>query len=336
MKPESQALVREFNRRLRSALAGAPNHVRVESALEVESHVLDMLSRGTADLPETEMVARILAGFGSPEEYARALLDQLPGAETATVGSGLRDVGLSLGDLLRGLFRLGLAMGRQVRHLLVTALKLLWQLAVWVYGTVRAGVVWVRGPLGNLRRWLTLRGKVAWYGLRRGSNRGRVLAVAGGRKLQGAAGRGFGGVVTMVRSGIRVAEWTLRTLRTLLLWSYRTVRAVLLWTLRAAGVVFIGGLALLALLVGGFTALAPDIVGWWVQVTQYNIARTLDEIRYQTGVPMSDVARAELAHTGSVVFAVVLTVAVLLVLLLGYIAWNSRRRRSDAARPAAQ
>jgi hypothetical protein len=106
MQLEAQVLVREFNRRLRTALSSAPNHVRVEAALEVESHVMDVLSRHKSSLSESERVAEILSGFGTPEAYAQAIVAQLPGVQVVSVRTGAREVGLAAIDLIGGLGRL--------------------------------------------------------------------------------------------------------------------------------------------------------------------------------------------------------------------------------------
>lgn len=146
MQPESQVLVREFNRRLRTALSSAPNHVRVEAALEVESHVLDVLSRHASSLSESEQVAGILAGFGTPETYARAITAQLPGVQVVSVHTGAREVTIAAIDLVRGLGRLVIALiGRSVA-LLMMVLNWVRIGSVWSLGLIWRGVKAMRRP----------------------------------------------------------------------------------------------------------------------------------------------------------------------------------------------
>ncbi|HYF76502.1 MAG TPA: hypothetical protein VD973_05195 [Symbiobacteriaceae bacterium] len=324
MMPESQAVLREFNRRLRLALREAPNHVRVEAALEVESHVMDVLSRSGGKEPEGELVARVLNGFGSPEEYAQAILSQMPEGAAVTVSGGLREVGLAAGDLVRGTFRLGLAIVRRSIALAVTTVRLIWQGA-------GAAAAYTREPAARAARWARINAAAGAYGLRRftrflftrGGETAATLGRSGRRTAVAIAGwsqAGARGTSLLVQRLIRAATWLLN-----LVWR------LLRWTLRAAGVAALAGLTLLALGVAGFAALAPDVTGWFVQQAQGAVAYELGMIRMRTIGSVDMVAHSKLVQTGTMVLNVAMLLALLLAGIVVYVAWGSRRRRSTAA-----
>ncbi|HYF90791.1 MAG TPA: hypothetical protein VD969_00955 [Symbiobacteriaceae bacterium] len=309
MQPESQAILRDFNRRLRAALREAPNHVRVEAALEVESHVLDVLSRSGSDEPEPDVVARVLSGFGSPEQYARAILSQRPGPEAVTVRSGLREVGLAVSDLLRGAWRLLWALAGRGAALLVLAACFVWRIG-------RGAVTASAGPARRIGRWLRINGAALAYGLRRLSRR---LAAGAGATLR-AVGRGALGAAV-------VARYAVRATTALIGWSGRLLR----WALKAAGVAALALLAAASLGVAGFSVLAPDVTGWFVRGAQLSVAQWVEEVRHNTLGWMYFGTPEELAQSAAVVFGVTLALGLLLVGLLAYIGWNARRRRGATA-----
>jgi hypothetical protein len=325
MQPQSQALIREFNRRLRTALAGAPNHVRIEAALEVESHVHDVLSRGTADLPEPEAVARVLAGFGSPEAYARALLEQIP-AEVVSVGAGLRDVGLAVADLGQGTGRLAQAMVRKGLAFVGAMLRLLWKGLRWAVAlgwtgagaaatAIQGGVERSRAPVGRARNVLSLRLRMLRHGVRRAARGTWALAGGGAALLSKAWGlvaRAVGRAWHGGRKGVRLL--------------LRLVR----WVLRAAGLAILGTLALLAIGVAGFAALAPDVAGWTIVEFQREVDFVLNDIRLNTIGATGAGSTAVLADIGTGVAIIALATALLLVVLISYVIWSGRRRRNTA------
>jgi hypothetical protein len=328
MQPESQAQIREFNRRLRAALSAAPNHVRMEAALEVESHVHDVLSRGAGvDMPEPEAVALVLAGFGSPEAYAAALLEQFPG-ESVTVGSGLKEVGVAVADLFRGSARLLLAFGRQGTTLVGRLLRLLWQGLRWGAATLgrgaaataaawRSGAERSREPMGRFRARMSLRFGMARHRLRRGGT--AAWAAAGkGASLLGAAGallwRAVKWLVHIGQEGLRIL---LRLLGRLF---------------RAAGIALLGALGLGCLAVAGFAALAPDVTGWVVLQGQTQVGLAVSQLRAETiGNPNYVSVAGNLDRTGFAVLVAALALALCLFAVAVYLVWTGRRRRSTAA-----
>ncbi len=305
MQPEAQVLLREFNRRLRAALSHAPNHVRVEAALEVESHVLDVLSRraGPSSEPESEQVARILSGFGSPEEYARALLSQLP--DVPNVRSGVREVALAIVDLFRGMGRLGLALGGQILALAVAGVRCLGRGLRRAAAGLRAAKAELREPLSQARRW-------GRNGLRTGG-----IAVA-------RLGRwGARGLRSGIRLGRRAGDLGLVAVRL----AARSVR----WALRAAALAAVAGLALLAFAVAGFSALAPDVTGWWVHQFNTTVAEILDELRWHTVAHFDAGTQAEFVRMGSTVLVTMLAIGLISVAALALLAWHLRRPRGGVS-----
>lgn len=338
MQPESQVLVREFNRRLRAALRGVPNHVRMEAALEVESHVQDVLSRSrNEELPEPEQVARILSGFGSPEEYARALALQLPEAEVVSVGGGLREIGLALSDLVRGTGRLGLALVRNTAALATAAARLLWRGAGEAGARGRSLLAASREPAGRVWKGLRSGGRRAGAGLLqvgalagRMLTRGSRLAMSGLRTASRLARRGlwWGGILArqaghftshLATTGLRNGEQVLRFLAKALRWLLRTA------ALTALGLVILASFALAA-----FAALAPDVVGWFVLMANQEVARAIAAIRAETIGWFSPAPPEQLAVVGEWVLRGALATGLILTALLGVIIWQSRRRRSAA------
>lgn len=324
MKPESQAVLREFNRRLRLALREAPNHVRVEAALEVESHVMDVLSRSGGKEPEAELVSRVLSGFGSPEEYARAILSQMPEGAAVTVTGGLREVGLAAGDLVRGTLRLGLALVRRSYALGVTTVRLMWQGA-------NMAVAHARGPAARAARWARINAAAGAYGLRRLSRR---LVTWGGASAATLGRAGRTSATTLAHwgeSGAQGAGVLVQRLAKLAARILHGIWSLLRWSLRAAGIAVLSGLALLALGIAGFAALVPDVTGWFVQQAQVAVADQLALIRLETIGSVDMVAHAQLVQTGTMVLSVAMLLGLLLAGTLVYVAWGSRRRRSTAA-----
>lgn len=313
MKPESQAILREFNRRLRSALREAPNHVRVEAALEVESHVLDVLNRSGGKEPEAELVSRVLSGFGTPEQYAQALLSQLPGQEAVTVGNGLKDVGLAASDLFRGARRLLTAV-------LIGTARVLWRCARSAWTSLVRAVTWVRGPAGRTARWFRINLVAAAYGLRRMTRR---LVRWGGQSAGqlGHVGRAGGEAL------LRLARRLTAVASTLITFVFRTLR----WALRAAGMAALAGLALLFLGIAGFSALAPDITGWIARGIAFEVGLSLEELRRKTTAQFYLGQQADLAQTGIVILGITLALGAGLITLLVYLGWNARRRRGAPA-----
>lgn len=304
MQPESQALVREFNRRLRAALNGAPNHVRLEAALEVESHVKDVLARHPGDAPEMERVAEILRGFGTPEEYARALVSQLPAVDATTVRAGAREVVLAAGDLFRGSFRLTGALLRRVAYLVG-------QGAIFAFRTAsrgsRAGgrvLQTTKGPARQTGQWLADRG--------RGVLRTLGAAFRGLGGLMGGARRAGEAVSTGVGRGAQIG-WHLLAL-----------------LLRAAGVAVLVLLTLAAFGLAVAAAVAPDIIGFGVLVAQSAVGEALEAIRQETVYRVAGLTEQHhLSQTGYAVARGALAVGLVMAVLVGYIGWNSRRRRSS-------
>lgn len=305
MQPEAQVLLREFNRRLRAALSSAPNHVRVEAALEVESHVIDVLSRHKSELSESEQVAEILAGFGSPEEYARAIASQLPGVQVVDVHTGLREVGLAAFDLVRGIGRLLIALLRRCVAFVVTLLHWLRVGAGWVFSKLRWAAREARVPVGRSVAWLGRRGNQ----VRRGSH---VLRLWLGRRLQD--------MVKASRCALSVGAILLR-------WG----TAVLRWTLRAATYATFGGLALAAFAFAAFAALAPDVVGFFFWELQNGVAAWLRHVRQVTVGRVEPALQPQFAQTGTTVLISAVLFGLLMVGLIGLMVWNARRRRSAVA-----
>lgn len=302
LQRESIVLIREFNRRLRTALRHAPNYMRVEAALEVESHVMDVLSSRTSKLPEAEQVTEILRAFGSPEEYALALMSQMPSVERMSAGSSLREVAFAVSDLVRGFGHLLAAVGRNTFSVAWAVARRLWQASRWAWVRLGRLAAWLRGPLAEGRAWLRLR-----------IRRSRELAVAGGR----ASLRGMAGAVRLVHAGGRVLLVVLR-------YALRVLR----WTLRAAGIAALGALVLGAFGIALFAAWAPDVSGWLVYQEQRQIAIALEDLRRQTVAGYSPMAQEAWARTGLTVMSTALAAGLVLAGLLGYIIWNGRRRRS--------
>lgn len=320
MQPESQVILREFSRRLRAALHEAPNHIRVEAALEVESHVLDVLSRSGGTEPEPELVARVLHGFGPPEAYARAILNQIPGEESVTISGGLREVGQALADLFRGAWRLLRALIGRGSALLVTALSILWHAALAFVRSLRA-------PAAKTSRWLRINGIALAYWLRRTGRRvGNTLMDWGGAALK-AADRGVQGAGALAQGTGVIVQRLGRGLVSLFDLAVRLLR----WTLRAAGVAAMALIGLLSLGVAAFAAWAPDVTGWIVRGIQLSTQEQLDDLRRRTIGWRELGPRGELVDVGIAVFEVTLALGLVMFALLIYLGWNARRRRRAAA-----
>ncbi len=301
MQPEAQVLVREFNRRLRTALSSAPNHVRVEAALEVESHVMDVLSRHKSTVSEPEQVAEILAGFGTPEEYAKAFMAQLPGVQVVDVHTGAREVTIAAADLVRGMWRLFVALVRRLAAFLLTVLHWLRIGLSWTYSKATWALRAARGPAGRTVAWIGRR----FNQLRRGII---VLRLWAGRRLHDMRGLG--------RVALAVLRWTGRALR---------------WTLRAAVYAGLGAAALAAFGFAIFTAMLPDVVGYWVHGVQAEVDRWAADVRQMTVGGFDQPAIAQFQHTGTNVLFTAVLIGLLMVGLIVFMVWNSRRRRSTVA-----
>jgi hypothetical protein len=308
MGPEAKAQVTEFTRRLRAALTDAPNHVRVEAALEVESHVCDVLSRG-GEGTESEQVSRILAGFGSPEEYARALISQMPAVQAVTLGGSFREMRMATGDLARGGGRLALAALRQTGGLLGQLFGLLRRAAA----ALLTGIERARGPVGNAAQWVRERGRGGAYMVRRS---GTALI----RQAQKGARLG--------RHAVRLAHGAVGAGR----WMVRLAVSVFFWLLKAAGLAALAGvtLATLALAVG--SAVAPDLVGFGVYSFQYEVDRVLEGIRTKTVYPAGDGLQQTFLSNGVIIGNRAMAASILLALLwVGLLLWFVRRRRQSVA-----
>lgn len=311
MQPESQVLIREFNRRLRSALGGAPKHVRMEAALEVESHVQDVLSRQPGDLPEPEYVARILQGFGTPEAYAQALLSQAPALEVVTVRTGVRDVAVAIGDLILGMGRLLLALLRGTLRLTAITAR-----TVWHYGAVGfelcADLVGRAREAGREPAAQTVRGLGRLL-------RATVSAVGTGVTL---VGRGIGALAKAISF---LAGGAVRTGTALV----RGVRPVVRWILRTCLILALSALALAAFGVAVFASLAPDVAGWWVYMTQHEIGRMVERAREITVARFSPAAQGALTTAGLIVELVAVGIGLAAVAGVVLIIWSGHRRKSQ-------
>lgn len=319
---ESQALLREFVRRLKEALRSAPNHVRMEAAMEVESHVLDVLARRPGEGPEHEQVARILAGFGSPEEYAAALLSQMPAASVVSVSSGVREVGMAGMDLVRGTGRLLLAVLRGAVGLVLAALRQVWRAVRWLAGRVSSVADRSRPTLARA---------AAWVGRRLG---------AGGRLVARVA-RFFGGILAEGwRRTARGAGMAARNSRSLAyrgadlgMKGFRLLKNMVVWTLKAAGLAALAVLTLMTLGLAGFVALAPDIGGWWVFRFNQEVGIMLDDLRQAT-VARTDLAtQAQFEQTGLLMLGVLVLVSLGLASVWAGLIWSARRKRQTVSNP---
>lgn len=300
MQPDSQVLVREFNRRLKAALRHVPNHVRLEAALEVESHVQDVINRSGEAEPEAEQVARILAGFGSPETYAAALSSQLP--VTTTIRGGAQEILTAVVDLASGTGRLSHAMLRETIFLLKRGAHALWLFARWSGAHLETALRWsithlkraavaTRGPLSRFGRSMERSGQSAG----RTASRLATASVLGARRTydlwQAAAGR---------------------------------LSVAFRWSLRALGMAFVILLALVAFGIAGFAALAPDIAGFAVHAIN---TIWLDELRSRT-IAVFPGDPSTYAWTGTMVMMGALAAGLLVTSLLAYYLWHTRRNRS--------
>lgn len=310
MQPESHVLLREFNRRLRAALKDAPNHVRVEATLEVESHVQDVLSRGRGTEPEPEQVACILAGFGTPEEYASALTSQLPEAASATVMSGVKDMLTAGTDLVHGSGRLILAIGRQAFALIESAVRSAVAGARWALPRLVMAADAVRGPLWSARDLVVAGGRHAGVGAAHLAEKARAASAVAFRTGRSAR-----------RLGEDCAQFAGRTAGL----AGRALR----WTFRLLAMAALAVLALISLGVAGFAALAPDIAGFFVHAFQTEVGLFLDAIRAETIARYAPGNPAAYVQTGTAVVAGALTVAIALAGLLGFMLWSARRRRGS-------
>lgn len=294
MHPESQVLVREFNRRLRAALRQAPNHVRMEAALEVESHVLDVLARHPGTAPEHEQVAQILAGFGTPEAYAMAVMNQMPGAMASSVRSSSKEILLAMADLTRG-----------GGHLLVAC--------------TRQGIALLGWAFGQLRRASVL----LLAGGRQLQSASRAPLSRMGQRLRslGSWSRRTG------RATLRAARWTLQRSRSLMTFLQRTARSLV----RLALLLLLGGGALAAFALALFATLAPDVAGWGVHELDTELQAMLAELRSHTVAVYDTTSQTTFSATGHWVVAgalaggLALVGAVVLIVLLG-------RRRNRTVR----
>lgn len=305
MQPEAQVILREFNRRLRTALSSAPNHVRVEAALEVESHVLDVLSRHKSELSEPEQVAEILAGFGTPEGYARAITSQLPGVQVVDVHTGLREVGLAAYDLVRGTGRLTIALLLHLVAFVVTIMHWLRVGAGWVFSKLRWAAREARTPIGRSVTWVLRRANQ----VRRG---GHVLRLWMGRRAHD--------LIKASRGAISVGAVVLR-------WGVLSLR----WALKAATFVTFAGLALAAFAIAAFAAFAPDVVGFIFWELQTGVDAWIREVRQVTVGRVEPALQPQFAHTGNTVLVSAILFGVLLLGLIALMVWNTRRRRSQVA-----
>lgn len=308
MNLESQFLVREFNRRLRAALSSAPNHVRVEAALEVESHVVDVLSRQKSTLSEPERVAEILSGFGAPEEYARAIMAQLPDVQVVNVRTGVREVGLAAVDLIRGLWRLLVALVSRIGHSLLVLLHWLNVGLVWSLGKIGWGARAARGPASRVLRWLG--GNVNW--VRRGAH---LLRLWLGRLLlqTAEASRGVKRVVS------RLWRWGMAAVR---------------FTLKAAAYTALGGLALASFALAGFAALVPDVAGFGAYQLRTEVEAFLTELRSQTVFHFDSATQAQFTKTGNSMLIAAVLFGLILIGLIVLMALNARQsRRTVLDRP---
>ncbi|HEY3363687.1 MAG TPA: hypothetical protein VGK74_01370 [Symbiobacteriaceae bacterium] len=309
LQRESQVLVREFNRRLRAALRHAPNYMRVEAGLEVESHVIDVLGCRTSALPEPEQVAEILRGFGSPEEYATAIMSQLPAVARASVGSGVREVSMAAEDLARGTGHVLAAAARNGFHLVATVAGRLWQGACWVWRFLDRLGERLRGPAAETRAWLRTElragGRAAGWALASTGRAARWVLASTGR-----LGRGAWPVLT---AGVRLLGRVLR------------------WTLRAALTAALGLLALAAFGVAAFAAWAPDVAGWWVAMLNAVVAQQLADLREHTVAGFDPATQTAFSRVGVAVVGGALVAGLLFSALVAFLVWNGRRRRGSVA-----
>ncbi len=323
MQLESQVLVREFNRRLRAALTSVPNHVRVEAALEVESHVEDVLSRRPSTLPEPEWVAQILSGFGTPEAYAAAIVGQLPPVQVVTVRSGLREVLTAGRDLMGGTGRLLLAVLRGSWRFGVAAVRTGVSLA-------GAGLRESRAGLKRLADWSAEPRAAAGRSLRGSRSQLRVTlrsAWRNGLRLGRAAGRGLLRLASALGQGLLRAGGTgVRLGRVAIQYG----RMVLLAALRLALLAGLAALALSAFLMTLASALAPDLVGWRVYEAQQAVITGVQSLREDWLSGVSPTLQAQFAQTGLAVQTISLSMGLLLTGLFAYLVWSIRRRRGPA------
>lgn len=305
MQPESQVLVREFTRRMKAALASAPNHVRVEAALEVESHVLDVLSRRRSEAPEPEQVARILSGFGTPEEYARALVTQLPEAEAATVRASSREILLAVRDLAGGSVRLLRAALHNVWAYAELVMRTLWRGARTAAVTVQRLARYARGPAGKALEWAARRGRDGARLLERSGRSGAMTF----RKARTLANSGYQAAVAVVRFGGRAA----------------------VALLKFSGLALLGLLALGAFGLAAVAALVPDVLGFYVHEFNLQVHEITTEIRQHTVARYSSPMQVEFAHTGTVILQAAMATGLILTVLVIFLIWMARRNRSSTA-----
>lgn len=319
---ESQALLREFVRRLKAALRTAPNHVRMEAAMEVESHVLDVLARRPGEGPEHEQVARILAGFGSPEEYAAALLSQLPDVNVVSVSSGVREVTMAGWDLVRGTGRLLLALVRGAGWLVLAALRLAWRAVRWTAGRAGDLAERSRGPLTQAAGWAGRRVRAVFR---------QVASVL----------RFFGRILAEVwRRTVRGAGMAARNSRTVAfrgadlgLKGFRLVSRMARWTLKAAGLAALAMLTLFTVGLTGFVALVPDVGGWWLYEFNESVGHAIADLRRETVAHFDQTTQAQFHQNGFVMMLVLLLVIFGLATIWAGIIWSARRRRQTAPNP---
>lgn len=301
MGPETKAQLAEFTRRLKLALKDAPNHVRMEAALEVESHVCEVLARG-GEGEEHERVARILAGFGSPEEYARALIRQMPAVEAVTLGGSFREVRLAVSDLARGAWRMTRAMARQTATAAGALLLLLRR------GGIALGKALdqARGPVGEAAHWVWNRGKEGAVAMSRSAR--------GGARLGRRAAQGLRWVPVVARGGARLLLTALR------------------WTAKAAGLAALGAVTLLTLAVAVAALVAPDVVGFGVYLAQSAFGEFLRQVRLATVVTAGPELQQQFDSSGAVAGNVALLATAMLLLVWGMMIVRSywRRRQSVA------
>lgn len=320
LQPESQALIRDFNRRLKAALRSAPNHVRVETAMEIESHVLDVLSRQPSEGLEHEQVAGILARFGSPEEYAAALLVQVPGNDVISLSSGAKEVGMAAVDLVRGTGRLVLAMVRGVAGVGLAIVRYGWKGLRRAAGTAAVLAERSREPGGKAAGWVADRIRAGLRGT------GRLVGFIGAVLAQGArlALRwGWAGARQGRRAAYGLADLSAA--------AWRLGKKAVAWVLRAAGFAALAVVTLLVFGLAGVVALMPDVAGWWVYEFQLQVGYLMDDIRRHTVAGFDLGTRSQFAGTGTLMLGTLLAVGFGLLVAWGAIIWAARRRRQTAA-----
>lgn len=326
MQPDSQVLVREFNRRLKAALRHVPNYVRLEAAMEVESHVQDVISRSADPEPEAEQVARILAGFGSPEAYAAALSDQLPATTSTTVSGGAKEVFTALVDLGNGTGRLLYATSRETFFLLKRGARKLWAASLWSGAHLRTALRWIGPHLRTAWRWTGAR-------LRQGATATQGPATSFAKWIGREARRAWTLVRRLAAWAVRVARQTAGGIKASKAWSRTGMERLsggLRWAMRPLGIAAAGLVALGAFTVAGFSALAPDITGFYVHATNEAVLTWLDGIRARTIGLYTPGDPSAYAGTGTVVMVGALMAGALVTGLLVYYLRLGRRNRSNA------